>query len=147
MELGAIVGQDKAWCSGQELAEGFEREGGLSAGWGGGGEGDGESAVGVDEGEQIAADAVADTDYGIAGEDGEWGMSLSFGLAVFAGSLHPFGSSLWGKSDGGMAHLIGVFGDDSPDGGDAGQSHGVLLAPSGQQRMDFGFAEVGVLGA
>ncbi len=132
MELGAIVGQDKAWCGGQDLAECFEHEGGLLAGWGFGSEGDGQSAVGVNEGEQIAAEAVADTDYGIAGEDGERGMFLSFGLTIFALFSDGFGSSLWGKSDGSMAHLSGVFGDDSPDGGDAGLGDGVLWTPVGQ---------------
>ena len=116
----------------QELTEGFEREGGLSAGWGTGGEGDCEAAVGVDEGEQVAADAVADADHGIAGEDRERGVFLSFGLAVFAVPSHGFASSLVRKSGRRMTHLMRVFGDDPADRGDAGQGDSVLPAPVGQ---------------
>ncbi len=131
-ELGAIVGQYKARCGGQEWAEGFECEGGLTAGLGTGGEGEGESAVGVNEGEQVAPDAIADADHGIAGEDGERGVVLAFGFTVFAVPMQGFASSLWRKSGGGMAQLVGFFGDDSPDGGDAGQRQGVLVTPGDQ---------------
>ena len=120
-KLRAVVGEHEAWGFRQEMAQGVQREGRLAARRGGGGKGDGEAGVRVDEGEQVAAEAGLEAHHGIAGEHLEWPMSDTLGLAGFAGPGHGFGATAGVQADGGVPHLVGRPGDEASDGGDTGQ--------------------------
>ena len=143
-KLRAVVGEHEAWGFRQEMAQGVQREGRLAARRGGGGKGDGEAGVRVDEGEQGAAEAGLEAHHGIAGEHLEWPMPDALGWAGFAGPGHGFGATAGVQTAGGVPHLVGRPGDEASDGGDTGQGEAVLLTPGVEQDVEFGLAEVGV---
>ena len=58
-ERRAVVFDPEVWGFWQELTQRVEGDGGLAAGLGGSGKGDGEAALGVDEGEQVTAQSIA----------------------------------------------------------------------------------------
>ena len=99
----------------------------------------------VDEGEQVAAQAIAQAHHGIADEHFKRLMFEAFGLAGFAFAGDGFVAAAGTQSDGGVAHFVRVAGDDAADGGDTGQCDVLLPAPRSQQDLQFGFAEVGEL--
>ena len=117
----------------------------LLAGLAGGFDVDGKAGVGVDEGEQVAARAIAQAHYGIAGEHFKRLMFAAFGLAGFGFAGDEFVAPAGTQSGGDVAHFVRVAGDDAADGGDAGQRDVLLPAPGSQQDPQFGFAEVGEL--
>ena len=80
----------------------------------GGGEGDSEARVRVDEGEQVAAQSIAQAHHGIAGEHFKRWMFAAFGLAGFAFAGDGFVVAAGIQSSGGMAHFVRVAGDDAP---------------------------------
>ena len=136
-ELRAVVFDPEARRLWQPLTQRVKGDGSLLAGLG---EGDSEAGVGVDEGEQAAAQAIAQVHHGIAGEHFKRWMLEAFGLAgdgfVVAAGI---------QSSGGMAHFVRVAGDDAADGGDAGLCDVLLPTPRSQQDLQFVFAEVGEL--
>ena len=146
-KLRAVVGEHEAWGGRQEMAQGVQRESRLAARRGGGGKGDGETGVRVDEGEQVAAEAGLEAHHGIAGEHLEWHMPDALGLAGFAGPGHGFGAAAGVQAAGGVPHLVGRSGDEAPKGGDTGQGEILLRTPGAQQDMQLGLAEVGIGGA
>ncbi len=66
------------------------------------------------------------------------------GLSGFALAPQGFRSSTGIKAARGMAHFVGVAGDDAADGGGAGQGEALLLTPGPQQDIELVFAEVGI---
>ncbi|WP_423908323.1 hypothetical protein [Candidatus Spongiihabitans sp.] len=66
-ELRAVVFNPEARRFWQQLAQRIKGDGSLLAGLGGG-KGDSEAGVRVDEGEQVAAQSLAQAHHGIAGE-------------------------------------------------------------------------------
>ena len=143
-EFGAVVGEDEARRFWQPLTQRVKSDGRLLAGLGGG-EGDSEAVVRVDESEQAAAQAIAQAHHGIASEHFKRLMFAAFGLAGFAFAGDGFVAPAGIQSSGGMAHFVWVAGDDAADGGDAGQCDVLLPTPGSQQDPQFGFAEVGEL--
>ncbi|WP_423908392.1 hypothetical protein [Candidatus Spongiihabitans sp.] len=80
-EFGAIVFDPKARRLWQPLTQRVKGDGSLLAGLG---EGDSEAGVGVDEGEQVAAQSIAQAHHGIAGEHFKRLMLEAFELTGFA---------------------------------------------------------------
>ena len=146
-ELRAVVGEHEAWGGRQEMAQGVQCEGRLAARRGGGGKGDGEVGVRVDEGEQVAAEAGLEAHHGIAGEHLEWSMPDALGLAGFAGPGPGFGAAAGGQTAGGVPQLVGRSGGEAPKCGDTGQGEILLRTPGAQQDRQLGLAEVGIGGA
>ncbi len=142
-ELRAVIGEDEARRFWQQLTQRVKGDGGLLAGLGGGGEGDSEAGMRIDEGEQIAAQSIAQAHHGIAGEHFKRLMFEAFGLSGFAFAGDEFVATAGIQSSGGMAHFVWIAGDDAADGGDAGQRDVLLPAPGSQQDLQFVFAEVG----
>ena len=83
----------------------------------------GEARAGVDEGEDIASDAIADALYGIASELLHGGGRDALGTACFAGLAQWLVSSAAIQPERCVAHLIGLPGDDASDSGDTGDGH------------------------
>ncbi len=136
-ELRAVVFDPEVRRFWQQLAQRVKGDGRLAAGLGGG---EGEAGVRVDEGEQAAAQAIAQAHHGIAGEHFKQLMLEAFGLAG-----DGFVAAAGIQSSGGMAHFVWTAGDDAADGGDAGQRDVLLPTSGSQQDPQFGFAEVGEL--
>ena len=114
-ELRAVIGADEARRFWQPLTQRVKGDGSLLAGLGGG-EGDSEAVVRVDEGEQAAAQSIAQAHHGIAGKHFKQLMLEAFG---FAGD--GFAAAAGAQSGGGVAHFVWIAGDNAADGGDAGQ--------------------------
>ncbi len=127
------------------MTQGVKGDGSLTAGLGGSGEGDGEAAAGVDEGERAAAQTISDAYYGIAGEDFKGLVFEAFGAAGFLFAGEGFGVPAVGETSGGAAHFAWLAGDDAADGSGAGQGEVLPPTPGLQQDLQFGFAEVGEL--
>ena len=71
-ELRAVIGEQELRLHGQQVGERLQGDGGVAAGSGIGRKGNGKAAGGVDKGEQVAADAVAQAHHGIAGKQGQY---------------------------------------------------------------------------
>ncbi|WP_423906525.1 hypothetical protein [Candidatus Spongiihabitans sp.] len=84
-ELRAVVFDPEARRFWQQLAQRVKGDGRLAAGLAGGFDVDGKAGVGVDEGEQAAAQAIAQSiaqaHHGIAGDHFQRWMFAAFGLA------------------------------------------------------------------
>lgn len=118
----------------------------MATGRGGGGERDGEAAVGVDEGEHVAAEAGLEAHHGIAGEHFE-GLSLvALGWAGFARPGRGLGAPPGIQADGGVSHLVGGPSDEAPDGGDTGHGEALLRTPRTHQDVQFSLPEIGIAG-
>jgi hypothetical protein len=98
----------------------------------------------IDEGDEVAAHAVADALDGVAGEHFQGLGRELFGFSGLGVPPQGLGSPAAVDAAGGVAHLVGGTGDDAPNGRDAGQRKTVLGAPGGEQHVELGLAEVGV---
>ncbi len=147
-ELRAVVFDSEVRRLWQPLTQRVKGDGSLLVGLGGF-DVDGKAGVRVDEGEQAAAQpiaqAIAQAHHGIAGEHFKQLMLEAFGLAGFAFAVERSVAAAGIQSSGGMAHFVWVAGDDAVDGGDAGLCDVLLPTPGSQQDPQFVFTEVGEL--
>ena len=141
-EFRAVVGEHDPRGAWQHLAQGLQRAGRLAAGRGGRGHGDREARVGIEKGEQVAAEARLEPDDGITGEHLEGRGGVAAGFPRFARPHDGFRLAPRRQADGGVPHLVGRTGDQAPNGGDTGQGEAVGLTPRGQQDVEFGLPEV-----
>jgi hypothetical protein len=143
-ELAAVVGEHRRGALGQQGQALFEGAGGVSGVLGGEPHGEGQVRDRIDEGDEVAAHAVADALDGVAGEHFQGLGRELFGFSGLGVPPQGLGSPAAVDAAGGVAHLVGGTGDDAPNGRDAGQRKTVLGAPGGEQHVELGLAEVGV---
>ncbi|MCY3955119.1 MAG: hypothetical protein OXF47_03880, partial [Nitrospira sp.] len=146
-ELRAVVGEEEPGWGGEQGTQRVESVSRVTAGGGGGGQGEGEATVGINEGEQVAAEARVEADHGITREDLQRPMAAALRGPSFAGPACGFGATPRIQADGSVPHLVGGAGDQAADGGDTGQGEPLLRTPRPHQDLQLGLAEVGVAGA
>ena len=109
-EFRAVVGEHDPRGAWQHLAQGLQRAGRLAAGRGGRGHGDREARVGIEKGEQVAAEARLEPDDGITGEHLEGRGGVAAGFPRFARPHDGFRLAPRRQADGGVPHLVGRTG-------------------------------------
>lgn len=142
-ELAAIVREHDLGGLWQQGEHGFQGGLGVATGFAGQGQCQGKTACWIDEGDDVASDAITDAFDGIHGQALQWSGPAAFGLAWLGGATGLEASqAVWPRW--GMAHPVRGAGHDAADGGCRGKRHTVLLTPRREQEMELVFAEVGM---
>ena len=145
-ELGAVVGEEEPGWGGEQHTQRVEDVSGVAARGGGGSQGEDEATVGIDEGEQVTAEARVQPHHGITGEHFQGRHRAPVGGPGFAGPARGLGAPAGIQADRDVPHLVGGAGDQAVDRGDTGEGEPLLRTPRLQEDLQLGLPEVGIGG-